>query len=437
MLKVKSIILILIVNVMMLNQVLSREEVPQIPRIIISTDIGGTDPDDNQSMIHFLMYNDLFDIEGLISSPSYGDGSKEEILRMIDLYEQDYPKLKKCYPNLKTPDALKSITKQGHKGLAPYKGFTEPSEGSRWIINQARKKSDRPLWILVWGTVEDLAQALHDAPDIVFNIRVYYIGGPNKKWGINSYAYIVYNFPNLWIIENDATYTGFIFNQKLDLDINYGKNYYDYAIKGGGKMGEDFINYYEGIIKMGDTPSLLYMMDGDPNEPSRESWGGSFTHMKYSSRRIFNLNKSQNYENLTAPVYSIIEFHFPCQLNEVNINKDQACFNMTIDNQIWEGFYIGDGDCSVRYSPKYSGSYTYKTISKYNELNGLEGKFEISNDWPGEYNKEDYLVGDNWFTDVKNPKLFEDKWQGAGTVRKWRKEILEDWAERWKCLRKE
>lgn len=140
MLKVKSIILILIVNVMMLNQVLSREEVPQIPRIIISTDIGGTDPDDNQSMIHFLMYNDLFDIEGLISSPSYGDGSKEEILRMIDLYEQDYPKLKKCYPNLKTPDALKSITKQGHKGLAPYKGFTEPSEGSRWIINQARKK---------------------------------------------------------------------------------------------------------------------------------------------------------------------------------------------------------------------------------------------------------------------------------------------------------
>ena len=437
MLKVKSIILILIINVMMLNQILSREEVPQIPRIIISTDIGGTDPDDNQSMIHFLMYNNLFDIEGIISSPSYGDGSKEEILRMIDLYEQDYPKLKKCYPNLKTPDELKSITKQGHKGLALYKGFTEPSEVSRWIINQARKKSDRPLWILVWGTVEDLAQALHDAPDIVFNIKVYYIGGPNKKWGINSYAYIAHNFPNLWIIENDATYRGFIFNQKFDSDKNYGINYYDYAIKGSGKMGEDFINYYEGIIKMGDTPSLLYMMDGDPNEPSRESWGGSFAQMKYSSRRIFNLNKSQNYENLTAPVYSIIEFHLPCKLNEVNINKDQACFNMTIDNQTWEGFYIGNGDCSVRYSPKYSGSYTYKTISDYNELNGLEGIFQISNDWPGEYNKEDYLVGSNWFTDVKNPKLFEDKWQGAGTVRKWRKEILEDWAERWKCLREE
>ena len=64
------------------------------PRIIVSTDIGGTDPDDNQSMTHFLMYNSQFDIEGIISSASYGPGSKEEILRMIDIYEADYEKLK-------------------------------------------------------------------------------------------------------------------------------------------------------------------------------------------------------------------------------------------------------------------------------------------------------------------------------------------------------
>lgn len=81
------------------------------------------------------------------------------------------------------------------------------------IINQSRKKSDRPLWILVWGTLDDLAQALHNAPDKVFDIRVYYLVVPNKKWGINSYSYIIYNFPNLWIIENDATYRGFIFNE--------------------------------------------------------------------------------------------------------------------------------------------------------------------------------------------------------------------------------
>ncbi len=48
------------------------------PRILISSDIGGTDPDDNQSMIHFLMYSNMFETEGLISSPSYGHGSKAD-----------------------------------------------------------------------------------------------------------------------------------------------------------------------------------------------------------------------------------------------------------------------------------------------------------------------------------------------------------------------
>ena len=65
----------------------------QKPRILVSTDIGGTDPDDNQSMVHLMMYSDLFQLEGIVSSPSFGNGSKEEILRMIDLYAEDYPKL--------------------------------------------------------------------------------------------------------------------------------------------------------------------------------------------------------------------------------------------------------------------------------------------------------------------------------------------------------
>ena len=53
------------------------ENTPQKHRVLISTDIGGTDPDDNQSMAHLLMYSDCFDLEGLVSSPSFGDGSNE------------------------------------------------------------------------------------------------------------------------------------------------------------------------------------------------------------------------------------------------------------------------------------------------------------------------------------------------------------------------
>lgn len=82
-----------------------------LPRVIVSTDIGGTDPDDNQSVTHLLMNTDRFELEGLISSPSYGDG---------------------------------------------------------------RKKDDRPLYICVWGCLEDVAPCETD-----------YIVGPN--WFTDSY----------------------------------------------------------------------------------------------------------------------------------------------------------------------------------------------------------------------------------------------------------
>lgn len=97
----------------------AQQPVNEKPRILISTDIGGTDPDDNQSMMHYLLYSNEFDGEGLVSSPSFGDGNKSEILRMIDIYEQDLPNLKKHNKESKTPNAfypspeyLRSITKQ-------------------------------------------------------------------------------------------------------------------------------------------------------------------------------------------------------------------------------------------------------------------------------------------------------------------------------------
>lgn len=62
-------------------------------RVVVSTDIGGTDPDDFQSVVHLLVYADCFDIEGLVSSP-YGPGRKKHILEVINCYEKDYANLK-------------------------------------------------------------------------------------------------------------------------------------------------------------------------------------------------------------------------------------------------------------------------------------------------------------------------------------------------------
>lgn len=410
-------------------------------RILVSTDIGGTDPDDNQSMVHLLMYTDLFQLEGIVSSPSFGNGSKEEILRMIDLYEQDYPTLRRHNPMLMSPEELRPLCKQGRRGLSPYQGFAEPTEGSEWIVRQARKESDKPLWVLVWGTLEDVAQALHDAPDIAPNIRVYWIGGPNKKWGSNSYHYIARHFPDLWMIENNATYRGFITDNKtmelieeyqdVEQDANrYGAGYYDYTMKGRGVMGADFINYYKGIVKMGDTPSLLYMMNGDPHDPTGESWGGSFTPIQYSSRRVVTRPLT---ERDTVPVYCVMEFRFQGPKKK-DIAVDSVCFIATIDRQQWGGYYAGDGIYVLRYAPKAPARLTYQVCSPIKQLDGISGTFIVDDRWPGKPHADDYILGVNWYSDRPERSLYEGEWQGAKTCRKWRHAVLEDWAKRWRWL---
>lgn len=413
---------------------LAQHPVPVKPRILISTDIGGTDPDDNQSMTHLLMYSDRFAIEGLVSSPSYGDGSKEEILRMIDLYEKDLPKLKGHSKDFPEPDALRSVCKQGRRGAAPYVGYATATKGSNWIIHCARKESKQPLWVLVWGGLEDLAQALHDAPAIQKKIKVYWIGGPNKKWSANSYTYIAQNFPHLWFIEANASYNGF-FSDKGVPDSLANQNYYDRYIRGGSYLGNDFKdNRYKGVIKMGDTPSLLYLMDGDPTKPLRDNWGGSFETITSSPRVIYN--RSTTIAD-TVPVYSIVEFHIKGP--NLKIPPDSACFTMTVQagigEQKWAGFYLGNGHYALKYAPKQTETLTYTITSGIPGFQKQRGQLVVNNRWPGKPRSTNYKLGANWYTDRNDPALFDGIWQGARTVLKWRSEALLDWAKRWTWLR--
>lgn len=398
------------------------------PRVLISSDIGGTDPDDFQSMIHLLMYADQFKIEGLVSSP-FGKGRKEDFLRMIDLYEKDLPQLKKHSKEFPAANALRKVCKQGAIPEAPYKGFSTSTEGSNWIITCGRKKAKQPLWVLVWGGIEDLAQALHDAPDIKKNIRVYWIGGPNKKWSINAYSYIAQNHPDLWMIESNATYRGWFMDAGSPKEISSAA-YYDNCIKAGGAMGKDFINYYKGEIKMGDTPSLAFLLNGNPDDPTAESWGGSYTPINRSSRVIFNGNSS---DRDTVPVYSVLEWRFKGP--ELSIPQDSACFVFETGGQKWPGFYIGQGIYAVRYSSKKPETGTYNTTSNIAALNGQVGKYVSINPWPGKPGNDDYKLGKNWFGDRPDNDLFLGEQQGAKTISIHRQAYLTDWAKRWDWLK--
>ena len=81
------------------------------PRVVVSTDVGGTDPDDFQSLVHLLLYADVLDIEGLVSSP-WGPGREEHIREVLDLYAADHPRLATRSDRYPLPGALRQVTKQ-------------------------------------------------------------------------------------------------------------------------------------------------------------------------------------------------------------------------------------------------------------------------------------------------------------------------------------
>jgi len=287
----------------------------------------------------------------------------------------------------------------------------------------------------VWGGLDDLAQALHDAPDIGHKIKVYWIGGPNKKWSANSYAYIAKNFPDLWFIEVNSSYYGFFSNNGMPDSVKT-TNYYNQYIGSAGYMGKDFINYYGGNVKMGDTPSLLYMMDGDPHNPLKERWGGRFEKFNHSPRIIFNRNTTLAD---TVTVCSILEFHI--RGPRIHVPPDSPCFTLVvkagIGEQKWAGYYRGEGNYVVRYAPKQSETLSYKTTSPIPDFSEQSGQLVVDNLWPGKARKTDYSLGPHWYTDRSDARLYDGKIQGGITVKKWRDEVLRDWAKRWRWLQTE
>lgn len=396
-------------------------------RVLISSDIGGTDPDDFQSFIHLLMYAEQFELEGLISSP-FGPGRMDDFKKIIAVYEKDYARLINHVPDLPKPQDLVSICKQGAVDPAPYNGYSQSTEGSEWIVNCARRKREQPLWILVWGGLEDLAQALYDAPDIKQNLRVYWIGGPNKKWSVNAYSYIAENHADLWMIEANSTYRGWFMDQHSPEHLK-GERYYDAHVAQQSALGAEFKRHYNGNIKMGDTPSLAYLMNGCPEDALGESWGGSFVPINRSTRYRFDGNSTISD---TVDAYGVMEWQFigPVQ----NVVDDSVYFTMEIAGQVWPGYYVGTNRYAIRYSSKKPEKGSYVTSSKIPELDQLTGSYVSTVPWPSRKTTDDYILGDNWYSDDPDASLFIKDQQGAMTVAKHREEYLTDWASRWRWL---
>jgi hypothetical protein len=273
-------------------------------RVFVSTDLGG-DADDIQSLVHLLHYTDVLKLEGIISSP--GPGAKNEARKIAEWVQRtdlDYLRAK-SYPELMSEDEVLALIHQGaRKPSMPHPAGT--NAGSEALVACARRASDACLWVLAWGSLTDVAQALHDAPDIADKIRINSIGAANTAADPQSRRFIHQHlgdkWPQLWWIE-DGMFPG---NYKLppffgywydtDPQSPYGSvAFLQRVIRGRGtrsrgRFGDLLGNAFPtarqnrlgriDMLKEGDSPTFIYLLSsvvggvGDPDDPQGEGWGG-------------------------------------------------------------------------------------------------------------------------------------------------------------------
>lgn len=271
-------------------------------RLIVTTDLGGVDPDDVQSMIHLLVCSNVIDIEGLVSSQVWEDVSDrtDSIRKVVESFGEVLSRLKKHaegYPDL---DYLRSIVKCGQtKSNMDGVGEGKDSPGSELIIAAANRKDDaRPVWLVAWGGMNTIAQAIwkmrHTRSKEEFNefaskIRIYDVLGQD-----DSGAWIAKNFPDIVYIRNKKVYGWAETDEWIDKCIQSCGSF--------GKCYPDRIWATEG-----DSPSFLYVYANGLNVPDSidyGGWGGRFRKEKKSGIRGMDfIEKSGKDETKYDPYY--------------------------------------------------------------------------------------------------------------------------------------
>lgn len=294
-------------------------------RIIVLTDISN-EPDDEQSMVRFLVYSNEFEVEGLIATTSVWLQDKvapEKILERIEAFGKVRENLLKHAPGYPTVEQLTSVVKSGRpefgmKGV----GANKSSDGSRHIINAVDKKDKRPVWVTVWGGGNCLAQALWDVKNsrstdevdnFVSKLRVYSISDQD-----DSGRWMRLTFPKLFYIVSPSSVDHYEYHKATWTGIS-GDRFYkngpmhkfalvdnpwleENIIKGHGPLGQLYpqLEY----IMEGDTPSFLGLIDnglGSHINPSYGGWGGRYIlHQTYAETRPIWTNVRSSRDTVTA-----------------------------------------------------------------------------------------------------------------------------------------
>lgn len=252
-------------------------------RVLIETDAGG-DPDDEQSLVRFLLYANEWDVEGLIANRPQaraGENRNPErtglgiVLRQIAAYGQCWTNLTQHDPRYPSAEQLRQRTVAGHN---------ETQAAVELILKAVDSPDPRPLWYADWGTDAGAAtNNLRRALDRVWTER-----GPDgyarfksrlrlasaDQFGRHTHE-LSPPFP-IWI---DT------FRPELDRRRWYHRFSALTATAGGFDLRRDVLNDHGPLgalyptntthrLKEGDSMTFIYWLPNGLNEPGEPTWGG-------------------------------------------------------------------------------------------------------------------------------------------------------------------
>ena len=273
-------------------------------RVVIMTDIAN-EPDDQMSMVRFLVYANQFDVEGLIATTSTWMKNQvrpDVIHSLLNAYEQVYPTLSTHQAGFPAAAALRRTVAAGQPayGMAAV-GGDKSSAGAELILKSAEKGDPRPVWVLAWGGANTLAQALTTAritrtpqqvQAIVSRLRVYSISDQD-----DAGPWIRREFPTLHYIampstpDGDqyylATWTGIsgdrFYKNAPGADFTtFSDTWINANIRGKGPLGK--LYPLPCCIHEGDTPAFLGLINNGLASfmsPTFGGWGGRYVWRQF------------------------------------------------------------------------------------------------------------------------------------------------------------
>jgi len=280
-------------------------EEPVKQRVFVLTDITN-EPDDQQSLVRFLVYSNEYDVEGIVATTSThlrSSTRQEKIEELVRNYGKVKSNLDKHFAGFPSTDYLLAVT-ASHLPLYSMDGVGEgkDSKGSELLIKAVDKTDDRPLWVSVWGGANCLAQALwkventrspEEVKQFVSKLRIYAISDQDfaGTWVRNNFPGIFYivdpSAGDSYIEYYKATWTGIsgdkFYKHELGDHFELVDNPWlkENIMENHGPLGANYLEL--DYIMEGDTPSFLGLIQNGLawyKNPSYGGWAGRYDFFK-------------------------------------------------------------------------------------------------------------------------------------------------------------